>query len=166
MKQIITVSVKDVYDNTVYDKMRPQETQCGGKESFEEYLDLVKEAPLYRIYVIRDGDVIFYIGKSIDIPARLGEHLGIYGRRGASYPDRIGYLILDNMPESKRWQVDLMTVAAVAEKLDPAGRWRWDVDFAERDMIKALRPCVNVMHNSNGSALPERYLNRKRTVVV
>jgi hypothetical protein len=52
----------------------------------------------YSVYVIRDGDLVFYVGQSDDVVNRLYDHLGD-GPYSAD-PSSIGRLIIDNVPAS------------------------------------------------------------------
>ena len=161
MKGKLTVTVGDAIDNTAYDKIHGQEDALVSGMSFDElcayYASKGYHEP-YRVYVIRDAETVLYVGKSIDIPSRLGEHLGLYGRFGPGYPDRIGCVIHENLPESRSWAVDLLTVTACRKELGMAmDGLNWDVDKAEREMIRSLRPCVNVTYNEHGNPLPDQY---------
>jgi len=105
------------------------------------------------VYVIRDGETVFYVGRtSQGISYRVGEHLGLWGRTPGA-PSEVGRLILENMPESGSWQVDLMTRRDCHDEYlrDP------DASTAERAMIRKLRPCLNRQSNPNPSRLPDCY---------
>lgn len=62
---------------------------------------------LYRLYVIRDGDTILYVGLSRDPFYRLREHMGLGDEYAAPEPSRIGDLIIRFLPDSLSWTVDL-----------------------------------------------------------
>src|SRR6266704_664484 len=78
------------------------------------------------VYVVRDGDVIFYVGASQDPTFRLCQHLGIadawsysYSRKrliqdmqsGADtsgfFGSQVGICLLNNAPESLAWSFDI-----------------------------------------------------------
>ena len=101
------------------------------------------------IYIVRDDRVTFYIGQSRDPINRLQEHLG-EGYFGS--PSRLGQLIRICLPESRTWQIELLTPGDCGE----SGIWLEHViDKAERNLIKRLRPCLNDTHNPNPTPLPK-----------
>jgi hypothetical protein len=120
----------------------------------------------HRVYLVRDADVVFYIGKSdAGILGRLGEHLGRGGWRRGS-PSLLGQLILDNLPASRTWQVELFTVPDCRDAIQKHFPYlkfpeRWDSDMAEQALIWEHRPCLNTAHNYDGQKLPERYQNKE-----
>lgn len=82
------------------------------------------------VYVVRDSDVIFYVGLSNDPTFRLCQHLGIAGKWNVTMPcellvqameqrneevialahfrsTQVGKAILDNAPESLSWSFDI-----------------------------------------------------------
>ena len=60
-----------------------------------------------RIYMVRDDNLVFYVGKlEHSIVDHILEHCGL-ADSGAT-PDRLGQLILDNAPSSNGWLVDLL----------------------------------------------------------
>jgi hypothetical protein len=60
------------------------------------------------IYVVRDGDLVLYVGKAAGVIGRLWSHLGesTWGWTGIS---RLGRLIQANLPAARYWQIELMT---------------------------------------------------------
>jgi hypothetical protein len=113
------------------------------------------------IYMVWHGDTVFYIGQSQDPAARLRSHLGnvVQGKRGST--TALGNLILDSLPESRNWQITLLTILE-------CGYWiracfpthtEWNVNMAERAMIFHFRPCLNVADNPLPTPLPEHYHN-------
>lgn len=115
-----------------------------------------------QIYAIRDGDVAFYVGQSIDPFRRIGQHMG-YERR---LPSELGVLILENQPESDEWTFECYGLKdceqiirqSLPEIWDEEARefmlrvCRVDQDKAEACMIQALKPCLN-----GSSILPAKY---------
>lgn len=100
----------------------------------------------YSLYVVREGETVFYVGKSKrSVYTRLLEHIGI-GRHGSITP--LGRLILDNLPTSKTWHIDLTTLEETGEQY---------LGWAEEILIRKLRPCLNAASNPNPSPLPEKY---------
>lgn len=121
-----------------------------------------------QIYVVRDSDVIFYVGRSVDPFSRIYQHMG-YERK---LPTNLGRLILDNQPESDEWTFEcysLKDCGSIIRQSLPQG---WDEGMkeamikicennaskAEGCMIQALNPCLNTLHNDTPSKLPEKYM--------
>jgi hypothetical protein len=130
----------------------------------------------YGLYVIRDDDVFFYIGRTKMHPSfRLMQHLGaggIYGRRTS----QLGDFLVMNHPESYFWQVDLLDISdcepyllsyALSDKEAAALLARRyqsydnsDVAFEllERTLISCIGTCLNRAYNHlNRREMPERY---------
>lgn len=92
----------------------------------EALLDESVTIPGY-VYVVRDGEVIFYVGISQDPAFRLCQHVGVAGAHDYIYPREIllqkmergpslanaypgspiGATILENAPESLGWSFDI-----------------------------------------------------------
>lgn len=111
------------------------------------------------IYVVRDGETVFYVGKTRDtIGNRVRRHMDGLGR--------LGTLIIENLPGSGRWQIECMTL----EDCEPFVRQQfpvlksWGADYAEVAVIRALNPCLNVAYNEDPSGLPARYDRRGEEV--
>jgi hypothetical protein len=103
------------------------------------------------IYIIREGDTVFYIGQSQEPLLRLEQHLT------AGF---IGQLMRDFWPLSAHWQVDLLTFADGAQILDTTGmdpKQSTDRMIVERALIQHYKPCCNIANNPTPSCLPERY---------
>jgi hypothetical protein len=63
----------------------------------------------HRLYLIRDGEVVLYVGQSQYPIERLQlGHLGLDGTPGES---KVGMLIRANLPEARTWQVEILTAA-------------------------------------------------------
>jgi len=118
------------------------------------------------LYVIRDheSDLVFYVGKSTrDVILRLIEHLGLghrYKLAIEKFADNVGQFVLYRLPRSRAWKVQLYTIEEASnEQYTFSGEsWR-DLPLAEETMIRRLRPCLNVTHNSDGRGLPVEYLD-------
>jgi len=111
-----------------------------------------------RIYIARDGEVIFYVGKSDrTIEERILEHCGV-GRFATL--DALGLLITDNLPDSAHWQVDMMTIEDCKPFAEESDREGLDVAGAEIVMIAHYRPCLNAIHNRRPAPLPGKYNRR------
>lgn len=112
-----------------------------------------KVSPHCYIYVVRDGDTVFYVGQTKrGIINRILEHCG-----GGQIPDfsSLGRLILENAPESHHWQVEMLTL----EDCGLLGKGDLDtmIDAAEERTIRQFRPCLNVANNPEPGALPPDY---------
>jgi hypothetical protein len=115
----------------------------------------------FTIYVVRNGDDIFYVGKSDDdCFVRLRSHLGceFRGKRSVS---SLGELVLRNLPEAREWSVEFYTNAEtkrVVPRRFYEGFVDWPTEYAELAMIQTLRPCLNVKLNSlHPHELPAKY---------
>jgi len=62
------------------------------------------------LYLVRDGGVVFYVGRSQYVPDRLLAHMGKgpWGWRGTS-ASTLGQTVEQNLPESLAWQIELFT---------------------------------------------------------
>lgn len=119
------------------------------------------------IYVVRDGDVIFYVGKSSNPFSRLHQHMG-YERK---LPSDLGTLIRNNSPESDEWTLEcyrlkdcMPFIKQSFADMENEDEREFMVQFscsdasrAEKHMIRYLRPCLNTLYNENPSKLPEKY---------
>jgi hypothetical protein len=115
----------------------------------------------FTIYVVRDGDSVFYVGKSDDdCFSRLRTHLG-HDFRGQRSVSMLGEVIVRNLPESRHWTVELYTnedTKRVVPKQMYEGFFQWPTDYAEMAMIQTLKPYLNVKLNSrNRREIPTRY---------
>jgi len=63
----------------------------------------------HHLYVVRDGDVVFYVGKSQDVIDRLRSHVGKGTWGHMSGRSSLGRLIEDNLPGARHWQIELLT---------------------------------------------------------
>ncbi|WP_420643408.1 GIY-YIG nuclease family protein [Candidatus Leptofilum sp.] len=109
------------------------------------------------IYVVRDADLVFYVGQSRrDVLTRFGEHM--------QKPSRLGQLIQLNEPASDNWSVDFYALADCAafvrqKSLFALQEWQhFDMDMAEQAMIQAMRPVLNRDFNEKPTPLPAGYL--------
>lgn len=115
----------------------------------------------FTVYVVRDGDEVFYVGKSDDdCFTRLRTHLG-HDFRGQRSVSNLGEFIMRNLPESRHWIVELYTnedTKRVIPKRMYEGFFQWPTDYAEMAMIQTLKPCLNVKLNTrNRREIPARY---------
>jgi len=120
-----------------------------------------------QIYVVRDGDVIFYVGRSVDPFRRIYQHMGYEMK----LPSSLGRLILNNQPESDKWIFECHNLEDCLPLINQSLPKEWneetkalalrgcriDPSKAEDCMIQALSPCLNTSHNNNPNSLPEKY---------
>ena len=111
-----------------------------------------------RIYLIRDGKLVFYVGKlERSIVDHILEHCGLADN--GETPDRLGQLILDNSPSSNGWLVELLDLKdcePIIKAVTPISK-RIDSAQALFCVITYYRPCLNEKDNPNPIPLPERY---------
>jgi hypothetical protein len=100
----------------------------------------------YRLYLMRDGETVFYVGQSRNPHNRFLSHLGMDGR---SSPSEIGRFIRKNASASDAWLFEQYTLEEAGDHSSS--------DAAERALIARYRPCFNTMANPDRSPLPARY---------
>ena len=131
-----------------------------------------RESPHYHLYLVRDGEVVFYIGQASSIYDRLETHLGIgdWGKQAS----RLGRLVSGNLPESRDWVIELYSLEdceqlTIGHMVDIGVVWFNEelyynagggVDFAEQSLIALHHPCLNTTYNPDPNLLPERYWNK------
>jgi hypothetical protein len=113
----------------------------------EECPDEWKELDLY---IIRDENLVFYIGQSCLAFDRVWDHLksGFKGRSD------VGLFILCNWPKSMNYEIELL--ASNAPEFEVVGN---NLLRAEEMLIKKHRPCFNISQNRDPSPIPEQYLS-------
>lgn len=101
----------------------------------------------HELYLVRDGNDVLYVGKSIHPLERIKEHT----RGGSALATRIQA----SMPLAYTWAVELYTVA----ELEPLVKsytqgiprsWyngAYRVEYAEKALIEKYHPCLNVHLN-------------------
>lgn len=111
------------------------------------------------IYLVRDGQTIFYIGKSgPDVVERMRTHLG-QEFRGRSKLDAVGELIVANFPESELWLIEFYSSEECRWTIPNSKTLRFvDTRTAEWCMIRHYKPCLNVSGNHyQATPLPKNY---------
>lgn len=115
----------------------------------------------YYIYVIRDRNVILYVGYSNNVMRRLNQHI--------KQSDCIGWLIENN--NSSKWMVwtypfeecekyvkrffsEGHTQFLQIMRGDKPLKGKW-YNIPEKAMIRRFRPCLNTWHNTTPSQLPD-----------
>lgn len=102
----------------------------------------------YDLYLIRDAQVVFYVGQSACAFERVWEHI----KGGPHGHSIVGRFVLCNWPRSGRFTVELHS--SQSPEFAAAG----SLDAAERMLIELHRPCFNIMLNCAPAPLPEGYL--------
>ena len=130
-------------------------------ENAAKYLKAVTGESASGLYIVSDGDNIFYVGKSKDVFTRLLQHLGRHWR-GAGIPSPLGRFVLDNAPVSADWTIATLTVDDVAAMTGVQfSEHSCRTDQAEQALIAYLRPALNDALTISGcQAIPKSYKNR------
>lgn len=102
----------------------------------------------YDLYLLRDEDVVFYVGQSHVAFERVWEHV----RNGFRARSVVGRFLLANWPASLRFVVELQASADAGF----AGVAH-DLNAAERLLIEQYTPCFNAALNRVPAPLPPRY---------
>jgi hypothetical protein len=142
--------------------------------TIEDALKGTNDTTDHYLYLYRAGEMVLYIGRSTSPLERLLEHLGrgAYTRRTSP----LGALILDHLPLSLTWLIELRTVAECEELVrhyrPECYEWyheqinkhlaREASEVAEDALIEHFRPCLNIMGNRQGQELPEQYRRTSR----
>ena len=101
------------------------------------------------LYCVRDGETVFYIGRSYQAFGRVWEHI----RNGWKARSLVGRFLFCNWPASMDFEINLWS--SKAPEFDPV---RNDPALAEEMLIKRCRPCLNESLNTEPLELPEKYL--------
>jgi hypothetical protein len=117
------------------------------------------------IYVVREGECIFYVGQSTDIVNRLFEHFEHTGRGSSS---RLGSFYDEHKDKSDSWQIDLYTLddcepyivqyTSMSLNVYRNGS-QMSIDKAEKTMMRHFHPCLNKRNNPDPSQLPDKYID-------
>lgn len=102
----------------------------------------------FDLYLMRDEQVVFYVGQSQLAFDRVWRHL-LDGFKGRSV---VGRFILCNWPVSLRFTIELM--CSQSERFAAIGN---DLNAAERWSIEQMSPCLNDALNSHPTPLPGKY---------
>jgi len=113
---------------------------------------LIEECPAawqrLDLYLVRDDEVVFYVGQSHLAFTRLWHHL-LNGFKGRSI---LGRFIWCNWPRSMRFTIELLS--SQCAQFESVGH---DLDAAERMLIQQASPCFNISHNDQPTPLPAAY---------
>ncbi len=100
------------------------------------------------LYLVRDGDLVFYVGQSEAVLERLWKHI-LDGYKGRS---AIGRFILCN------WRASLdFTIELLSSQSSRFAGLDGSLDAAEHALIEEYAPCFNRALNHQPTPLPERY---------
>jgi hypothetical protein len=108
--------------------------------------------------MVRDGNLVFYVGKlKRSIVDHILGHCGL--EDNGRTPDRLGQLILDNTPSSNGWVVDLLDLKDCESIIKAVTLMSKRVNSAQAlfCVITYHRPCLNEKDNPNPVLIPERY---------
>lgn len=77
----------------------------------KEALYIPHDTKEHRLYMIREGNTIFYVGQSVAPLNRIRDHVGMIGTYINIYGlDQLGECIYYNSSYSKNWTVELLTL--------------------------------------------------------
>ena len=114
------------------------------------------------VYVLRDGDVCFYIGKSgYRVSESVLRHLKL-GSGGRGRYSVVGQLIRHHAPASDQWQVEFWNANDIFERFpsmrdEHSDGWL-SVGEIKHLLIQFFQPRLNTSPNYNPPPLPDRYL--------
>jgi hypothetical protein len=108
-----------------------------------------REWPAYDLYIIRDGEVAFYVGQSQSAFGRVWQHI----HDGPKARSLVGRFLLCNWPRSMRF-----TVTLLSSRSPRFAAVNHDLCAAERSLIEELTPCFNDALNRTPSAIPAGFL--------
>ncbi len=124
----------------------------GVKVKIKQFI-LVEECPeewkRLDLYVIRDENLVFYVGQSYYAFERVWDHI----KNGYKWRSDVGRFILCNWPKSMNYEIELLSSNSQEFALVDNNLSR-----AEEMLIKKYRPCFNVSQNGNPSPIPDVYL--------
>ncbi len=118
---------------------------------FKEFLQIELCPPDWRrfnLYLIRDEEVVFYVGQSYVAFQRVWNHF-YAGFKGRSL---IGRFLVCNWPVSMRF-----TVIFLSSKDARFEAVEHDLNRCEEQLIQQYAPCLNTAMNPQPTPLPERY---------
>lgn len=102
------------------------------------------------LYLIRDEEVVFYVGQSYVAFHRVWEHF-YAGFKGRSL---VGRFIVCNWPASMNFQVELMS-----SKNASFACVEHDRNRCEQLLIQQHTPCLNTALNPQPASIPEKYFS-------
>lgn len=131
--------------------------------TIQEAMESGEKTKGHCIYFYLDNDTLLYIGRSIRPCERLREHLGetpLY-----PFPDSVGSIIMDNMPESLLWIVKIWTIEELRPDIYQEALRTGMIDRLVKDLEEAsimrYKPHLNGIGHNYHNPLPDRYIKRK-----
>jgi len=118
---------------------------------FKEFLQIEHCPPEWQrlnLYLLRDENIVFYVGQSHVAFHRVWEHF--YG--GFKGRSLVGRFIICNWPVSMRFTVELMSSRAA--RFETVQN---DLDLSEQFLIQLHSPCLNTALNPNPTPIPSQY---------
>ena len=118
---------------------------------FKEFLQIAHCPAEWRrlnLYLLRDAEVIFYVGQSFVAFYRVWRHF-YAGFKGRSL---VGRFIICNWPVSMRFTVELMSSRSA--RFDSVEH---DLNRSEQLLIQQYTPCLNTALNPQPAPLPSQY---------
>jgi hypothetical protein len=100
------------------------------------------------LYIIRDEEVVFYVGQSYTAFNRVWEHF-YDGFKGRSL---VGRFIVCNWPASMHFTIELLS-----SKIARFACLENDLNRSEQLLIEQYTPCLNTVLNPHPAPLPDRY---------
>ena len=100
------------------------------------------------LYLVRDDQIVFYVGQSYNAFERVWEHL----RGSFKGQSAVGRFILNNWPRALNLTIELLSSRSA--RFSAVGN---DLGAAERFLIARYAPCFNEALNADSTPLPEGY---------
>lgn len=101
------------------------------------------------LYVIRDENVVFYVGQSYVAFGRVWDHI----KNAYKWRSDVGRFILCNWPRSMNYEIELL--CSSSPEFASVGN---DLLRAEEMLIRQHKPCFNISQNDSPTPLPDTYL--------
>ncbi len=102
----------------------------------------------FDLYLLRDDEVVFYVGQSYLAYDRVWQHI----TDGYKARSLVGRFVLCNWPKSMNFTIELWSSQA-----DRFATVHHDLNAAERALIEQYAPCFNDALNQQPTPLPDRY---------
>ncbi len=131
--------------------MQPETTPTPIRLPLREFLVIEGCPPAwkgYDLYLFRDDEVVFYVGRSQTAFTRVWDHL-LDGFKGRSL---VGRFVLMNWPRALQFTIELMS--SQEERYADVGK---NVEAAEAFLIAHHSPCFNDVLNHTPTPLPAHY---------
>lgn len=101
------------------------------EDFFNQATNLPNSVPCF--YIVRDGDIVLYVGETTNIISRLANHISIATLFANRSPSLLGKIIRRNYPKSLKWLIEFR----------PCDLSEVDRKKVEKTLIKQLKPCLN-----------------------